>query len=161
MPNEADCLLCRGPAGDPELDRIQVWEDDLWRLTVSLDAEVPGFTYLEPKRHVPHVTDLDGDEARTLGTVLGRVSSVLKEATNAELVFVYVFGGGIPHLHVHLAPHREGDGLSTQIIRGEIVEEKLEGGATRQVSKEFPPLPRDQLRAVAGRIADRLANDRG
>ena len=131
MPIEPDCLLCRGPAGDPELDRMQVWEDELWRLTVSLDAEVPGFAYLEPKRHIPHLTDLHGDEARTFGTVLRRVTLVLKEVTNAELVFAYVFGGGIPHLHVHLAPHREGDALNTQIVRGEVVEEKVEGGATR------------------------------
>lgn len=48
-----ECLLCRGFAGDSELHRIQVWEDALWRLTVSLEAEVSGFAYLEPKRHVP------------------------------------------------------------------------------------------------------------
>ncbi len=93
--------------------------------------------------------------------MLRRVTLVLKEVTNAELVFAYVFGGGIPHLHVHLAPHREGDALNTQIVRGEVVEEKLEGGATRSVRTEFPPLPRDELRAVAERIAERLALDRG
>jgi hypothetical protein len=57
---DKDCPICRGAAFDPELDRIPVWEDGLWRLTVSLAAEVPGFAYLEPKRHVPYVTDLDG-----------------------------------------------------------------------------------------------------
>ena len=43
-----DCPICRGAAFDPEMDRIAVWEDALWRLTVSLAAEVPGFAYLEP-----------------------------------------------------------------------------------------------------------------
>jgi diadenosine tetraphosphate (Ap4A) HIT family hydrolase len=156
MDSKSECVLCRGTAGDAELQRIQVWEDSLWRLTVSLDAEILAFSYLEPKRHIPHITDLDGDEARTFGEVLARVSRVLQEETGAELVYVYIFGGGVPHLHVHLAPHRPGDGLNTQIIRGEFTEEKLESGVVRYISKEFPPLPEEEQRVVANRIQQRL-----
>ena len=151
-----ECVICRGSAGDPELQRIQVWEDSLWRLTLSLDAEVLAFSYLEPKRHIPYVTDVDGEEARTFGEVLARVSRILQEETGAELVYVYIFGGGVPHLHVHLAPHRPGDGLNTQIIRGEFTEEKLENGAVRYVSREFPPLAEEDQRLVANRIQQRL-----
>jgi diadenosine tetraphosphate (Ap4A) HIT family hydrolase len=153
---KSDCVICREAAGDLELQRVQVWEDSLWRLTVSLDAEILAFSYLEPKRHIPHLTDLDGEEARTFGEVLARVSRVLKEETGAELVYVYIFGGGVPHLHVHLAPHRSGDGLNTQIIRGDFVEEKLDSGVVRYVSKEFPPLPPEQQQTVANRIQKRL-----
>ena len=156
MDSKSECVLCRGTAGDAELQRIQVWEDSLWRLTVSLDAEILAFSYLEPKRHIPHVTDLNGDEARTFGEVLARVSRVLQEETGAELVYVYIFGGGVPHLHVHLAPHRPGDGLNTQIIRGDFTEEKLDSGVVRYVSKEFPPLPEEEQRVVANRIQQRL-----
>ena len=150
------CILCRGVAGDAELHRVQVWEDSLWRLSVSLDAEVLGFAYLEPKRHIPHITDLNGEEARTFGEVLARVTTVLREETGAELVYIYVFGGGVPHLHLHLAPHREGDALSTQIIRGEVVTEKLESGAGITYSKDFPALPEEEQRDVAMKIKQRL-----
>lgn len=156
--SQSECVLCRGVAGDTELLRIQVWEDSLWRLTVSLDAEILAFAYLEPKRHIPHITDLDSEEARSFGEVLARVSRVLREETGAELVYVYIFGGGVPHLHVHLAPHRLNDALNTQIIRGEFTEEKLESGAVRYVSKEFPPLPEAAQRAAAERIRQRLAS---
>jgi diadenosine tetraphosphate (Ap4A) HIT family hydrolase len=57
--SKSGCVLCRGIAGDAELLRIQVWEDSLWRVTMSLEAEILGFAYLEPKRHIPHITDLD------------------------------------------------------------------------------------------------------
>jgi len=149
-------LLCRGVDADAELNCLQVWEDAQWRLTASLEAEVPGFSYLIPKRHVPYVTDLDGEEARTFGRVLGRATSALREATGADLVYVYVFGGGVAHLHVHLAPHHEGDALNEAIIRGEIVEEKLPSGLTRMTSKEFPPLSEEDLRATASRISKLL-----
>lgn len=158
--NKSECVICRGVAGDAELLRIQVWEDPLWRLTVSLDAEILAFAYLEPRRHIPHITDLDGEEARTFGEVLARVSRVLREETGAELVYIYIFGGGVPHLHVHFAPHHTDDALNTQIIRGEFIEEKLESGATRYISKEFPPLPEKDQRRVAQRIHQRLVSER-
>jgi diadenosine tetraphosphate (Ap4A) HIT family hydrolase len=154
---EADCIVCRGAEADTELHRVQVWENDLWRLTLSLDAEVLGLGYLEPKRHIADFTALDGAEARTLGPVLARVTRVLKEETGADLVYVYVFGDDIRHLHIHLAPHVPGDALSTQMIRGEIVEERLESGAVRYVSEDFPPLPREDQLAVTRRVEQRLA----
>jgi diadenosine tetraphosphate (Ap4A) HIT family hydrolase len=153
-----DCPICRGAAFDPEMDRVAVWEDALWRLTVSLSAEVAGFAYLEPKRHVSHVTDLDGAEAATFGSVLARCSRALREVTGAEVVYVYIFGDGIPHLHAHLAPHRKGDALNDQMIRGEIVEEKLPSGFTNFFSKQFPALPREDLLAIANRVRQRLAS---
>ena len=156
---QSQCVLCRGMAGDAELERIQVWEDAQWRLTVSLEAEVPGFSYLEPKRHIPHITNLDGEEARTFGTVLARVTSVLRDETGAELVYVYIFGGGVSHLHVHLAPHRPDDALNTQMIRGQVIKEELPSGAERYVSKEFPPLPEEEQRAVARRVQQRLRSE--
>lgn len=138
----SDCVICRGRDGDGELGRVQAWEDDLWRLTVSLEAPVVGFSYLEPKRHIPHVTDLDGDEATTLGPVLARITRALVEETGAELVYVNVFGERVPHLHVNLAPHRAGDPLT---------------GGAGMVSGEPPQQPAHTLRKVAQALAGRLA----
>jgi diadenosine tetraphosphate (Ap4A) HIT family hydrolase len=69
---------------------------------------------------------------------------------------VYIFGGGVPHLHVHLAPHTPQDTLNTQITRGEFTEEKLKSGAVQYISEEFPQLPQEQQRVVADRIQQRL-----
>lgn len=154
----SDCILCRGPEGDAELERVEVWRDGLWRLTTSVSGYTAGFSYLEPLRHVPYITDLDGDEAATFGAVIARCTAALKEATGSELVYVYVFGGGVPHLHLHLAPHTAGDALSDSIIRGEMTEEKQPSGVTFLKSKEFPELPVDELRDVAERVRDLLAS---
>ena len=65
------------------------------------------------------------------------------------MVYVYVFGDGVAHLHVHLAPHRAGDALNSQMIRGEIVSQKLPNGFERFFSRDFPALPEaEQLRVV-------------
>jgi len=89
--------------------------------------------------------------------VLARTTRILREETGSEVVYVYVFGGGIPHLHVHLAPHRENDALSSQMVRGEIREEKMPSGITRFVSAEFPALPEHHLRSIGLRVGQRLA----
>jgi diadenosine tetraphosphate (Ap4A) HIT family hydrolase len=134
------CRLCLGPSNDPELGRVQVWEDELWRLTTSVGPGDPsaGFSYLEPKRHVPHITDLEGDEAASFGGVLARCTRALKAATGADVVYVYIFGGGVAHLHVHLAPHREGDAYSDTIIKGEV--EAIPSPGTRDSSARTIPL---------------------
>jgi diadenosine tetraphosphate (Ap4A) HIT family hydrolase len=62
-----------------------------------------------------------------------------------------VFGGGIPHLHVHLAPHRTGDSLNSAIIKGEFDSRKLPSGATEMISRDYPPLPEEELLACADR----------
>jgi diadenosine tetraphosphate (Ap4A) HIT family hydrolase len=139
-----------------ELMRSTVWEDEVWRLSTTLFGAVPGFSYLEPKQHVPHITDLAGAEAATFGRTIARVTTALKDATGAGLVYVYVFGGGVPHLHVHLAPHREGDGLNSAILRGELVAEKQPNGTTMVRSIEFPPRPSSELRAITDAVRDRL-----
>lgn len=155
----ARCPMCRGAAADEELERIQVWEDRLWRLTIGLAAETPGFAYLEPRRHIRFVTELDGAEAASFGTTLARCTRTLKEVTGAEVVYVYIFGDGVPHLHLHLAPHRQGDALNDQMIRGEIVEEKLPSGMTRFTSRDFPPLPRTELLQIAEEVRHRMSKE--
>lgn len=153
-----ECPMCRAAAADEELERTEVWQDAHWRLTVSLSSEVAGFAYLEPKRHIRYITDLDGPEAATFGPALARSTSALKDATGAEVVYVYIFGDGVPHLHLHLAPHRSGDALNDQMIRGELVEEKLPNGMTRFSSSDFPPLPPQQLARIADQVRHKMSS---
>lgn len=104
-------MLCEVREADEFFRRQRVWEDGLWRLSVVLRGAVAGFAHLESKRHIPFITDLDGEEAATLGPVLARATSGIRDAMGADKVYVYVFGDRVPHLHFNLAPHYEGDAL--------------------------------------------------
>ena len=106
-----DCLLCDPAAADAFFQRVLVWQDNLWRLSCVTRGPIPGFAHLEPRRHIPFITELDGPEAATLGDVLARLTRVLRGATGADKVYVYIFGDHTPHLHFNLAPHHPGDGL--------------------------------------------------
>ena len=102
------CLLCSPVDADRALNRVEVWRDEYWRLAMLTAGPIAGFAHLEPLRHIPHITDLDGAEAASLGGTLARVTSALKSATGADLVYINVFGERIAHLHFNLAPHRAG-----------------------------------------------------
>lgn len=104
-------MLCHPEIADAFYGRKRVCENEQWRLSVVLRGPIPGFAHLEPCRHIPFVTDLDGPEAESLGAVLAGATRVLREAAGAERTYVYVFGDHVPHLHFNLAPHRDGDAL--------------------------------------------------
>jgi diadenosine tetraphosphate (Ap4A) HIT family hydrolase len=106
-----DCLLCRVVDADAHFGRRRVWEDQHWRLSVVLHGAVVGFAHLEPHRHIPFITELDGPEAATLGPVLAQATAALRAATGADRIYVYVFGDRVPHLHFNLAPHHPDDAL--------------------------------------------------
>jgi diadenosine tetraphosphate (Ap4A) HIT family hydrolase len=150
------CLICLHQEGDAEFDRLEVWGDDLWRLTVSLDFEIAGFSYLEPKRHIPHIEDLDGPEATTFGTVLASTTAALKDTTGATRVFIYAFGGQLDHLHFFLVPVKPGHPVVAQIIEGEVESERRVGGAVRWGSTVAPKVARSELEAVAGAVQNAL-----
>lgn len=116
---QAECAICNGKA-DEMFKRIEVWSNDRWRVTMSTYKEVKGFCYLEPKRHIQYITELDGKEASEFGSQLALLSSAVKSATGAKLVYVYIYGDHVPHLHVHLAPHKDGDIFVDDVIRKEV-----------------------------------------
>jgi diadenosine tetraphosphate (Ap4A) HIT family hydrolase len=150
------CGLCSGTGLPVDAGRY-VWDDGVWRLWTSTRGSVPGFSILTPKRHVPHITDLAGMEAATLGDVLGRTTRALREATGTQVVYLYVFGEGIAHLHIHLAPHRSNDALNSAMLRGRVSEEPLPSGATVVRSLDFPERPEHELNEAADAIAKLLA----
>jgi diadenosine tetraphosphate (Ap4A) HIT family hydrolase len=155
--SQASCAICAGPEGDAELDPVEVWRDDLWRVSMSQHGPSLGFAYLEPLRHIPSLADLDGLEAATFGAAIARASAVLREASGAALVYAYVFGGGIPHLHVHLAPNQPEGVLNTALINGPIEERRLPSGATEITSQDHPDLPEEQVAAVVERTRELMA----
>ena len=157
---DPDCPLCAGSDMDEALMRTEVWSDDLWRLTTVRVGEVAGLSYLEPKRHIRDVTALDGDEAATFGTAIANASRAIKEATGADLVYAYIFGDAVPHLHVHLAPRRhDGSPLINEMIKGARHQVILPTGEEVWASDRYPLLPKALMDAAISDISVNLGGD--
>jgi len=155
--NDPDCPLCAGKDMDDALMRTEVWSDDLWRLTTNRVGEVAGFSYLEPKRHISDISMLDGAEAASFGQVIATVSSAIKKATGADLVYVYVFGDAVPHLHVHLAPQRDSASpLVNDMIKGNRHKVHLPSGEEIWASDRYPLQPQEMMHAAIDDIRTSL-----
>ena len=133
---DGECSICNGKA-DALFKRIEVWSNRRWRLTTTTYRAVKGLCYLEPVRHIRYITEIDGHEASEFGPVLSSAASALKAATGAELIYVYIYGGHIPHLHVHLAPHRQGDVFFDDLVKEgiELSEEVMPAEEVAAVSR--------------------------
>jgi len=156
---DSDCPLCAGADLDDVLMRTEVWSDEHWRLTTANVSEVAGFSYLEPRRHISDITELDGDEASTFGETIARASAAIKAATGADLVYAYIFGDNLPHLHIQLAPHREpGSPLVGEMIKGARHQVTLASGEEVWASDRYPLQDRDIMDAAIADIAAEMSS---
>lgn len=116
---DSSCSICNGDA-DNTFSRRELWRNERWRLTLSRYKDVFGLCYLEPLRHIRYITELDGKEAQEFGPLLANITSSLRAATGSKLIYVYIYGDHIPHLHVHLAPHTDGDLFTDEVVKSGI-----------------------------------------
>jgi diadenosine tetraphosphate (Ap4A) HIT family hydrolase len=100
MSFDAECLICQTVRDG----RLTVYSDELWHAAILPGLEVPGWLTLQTRRHTEQVTGMNAEEAATFGPRLVLISEAIKAVTDAERVYLYAFGDGVPHWHVLLAP---------------------------------------------------------
>jgi diadenosine tetraphosphate (Ap4A) HIT family hydrolase len=112
-PLHEDCLICRKQRGDFSVPGGAIYLDDLVycshaHLTGDQPSVYLGWLTVETRRHASGLADLMDEEGRSLGVAIARLSRALKIATQAEHIYAFVIGHGVPHLHVHLLPRYPG-----------------------------------------------------
>jgi histidine triad (HIT) family protein len=108
----AACVFCRIASG--ELPGSVVHRDE--RVVAFLDRSplFLGHTLVVPVDHVETLDDLAHDLIEPLFEVVRRTSIAVQRALGADGSFVAVntrVSQSVPHLHVHVVPRKEGDGL--------------------------------------------------
>lgn len=108
---DVDCLVCRKHRGDVEVPGGIVFEDELVSAShhvMDRDGRTyPGVLFVEPKRHVPTLADVDRAEAERVGWLCSAVARAL-DAEGAERSYLAVLGHHVPHLHVWVVPRYPG-----------------------------------------------------
>ncbi len=66
-----------------------------------------GYLFVDAKRHVRGLAELDDEEASTLALVVSRLARALEKAAGAEHVYAFVFDH-VPHHHVHVVARYPG-----------------------------------------------------
>lgn len=100
----ADCELCRVESSDQEPVGGWILRTDMWSACVAPGFEVPGWLFLQLRRHAEGPMGMDDAEAAELGPLLSRLAVGIQTATGAERVYAVAFGEVFPHFHVLLVP---------------------------------------------------------
>ncbi len=127
--SQADCVFCKIVAG--QIPSLKVFEDDACIAFLDIGPLADGHLLIVPRKHFEQITDMSADEvAAVTRAIPGLVNAVVK-ATDAQGCNVLqnngqVSGQLVPHVHFHIIPRREGDGLGYRWPAGEYPEGKAQ-----------------------------------
>lgn len=123
-----DCIFCKIVAG--EIPAVTVLDEDKVLAFMDINPASRGHMLVVPKKHAENIFEIsEADLAAVMGAVK-RCSGAVKEALGAEGITVLQLNGKasdqlVPHLHVHIMPRWEKDGMSVsqwQMGKGDIGE---------------------------------------
>jgi histidine triad (HIT) family protein len=109
-----DCIFCR--IVDGEIPSYTVYEDHDTLAFLDANPLARGHTLVIPKAHHQHLQDLPVELAGALGETLARVAGAVETAVDAPASTVAYNNGEaagqeVPHVHAHVVPRFEDDGV--------------------------------------------------
>ena len=116
-----DCIFCKIIQG--EIPATKVYEDEKVLAFMDINPLNDGHTLVVPKRHAETIFEIDSQDLIATMKVAQRLAIAIKKALNSDGMIVVQLnnkaaGQMVPHLHIHLIPRWENDGL--QIGKWEI-----------------------------------------
>ncbi|NOX58445.1 MAG: HIT family protein [Planctomycetes bacterium] len=111
---QPDCVFCRIVAG--ELPSHEVYSDDHVFAFLDIGPVAAGHLLLIPKTHCQNIVDLPADVASALGGVLPSMARAVVDVAGASGVNILQNNGAcagqvVDHVHFHLIPRTDDDGL--------------------------------------------------
>lgn len=109
-----DCIFCKIVAG--EILCFRLHEDGDTLAFMDVNPANPGHALVVPKTHAATVFDIDADSLAAVARTAKRVADAVKAELDPPGLSLYQANGpaaaqSVPHLHIHVLPRRDGDGL--------------------------------------------------
>ena len=110
-----NCIFCRIVAG--QIPATRVFEDEHTLAFMDIGQVNPGHVLVAVKPHVENLFDLDDALAGAVFRTSARVARAIRDAFQPHGLSVYQANGPasgqtVFHLHVHLVPRWDGDGMA-------------------------------------------------
>ena len=108
-----DCVFCKIVA--KEIDCNAVYEDDKVLAFLDIFPAAKGHTLVIPKMHNEFLGDVSDEELASLVSVVKKVAKALGDYAEGSSILQRngkVAGQVVPHVHFHVIPRSENDGVS-------------------------------------------------
>lgn len=109
-----DCIFCKIVAG--EIPASKIYEDEHALAFLDVNPNNHGHTLVVPKTHARNILDVSEDALSRMMPAVKKVSKAVFEGMGAVGINIAMnnerpAGQIIFHLHIHIIPRFEGDGL--------------------------------------------------
>ena len=110
----SDCIFCKIASG--AIPSATVYEDEDFRAILDIAPAHKGHVIILPKEHADNIFSLSEETASKLLPVAKKVAKAVKEVTGCDGINLLqnngtAAGQSVFHLHVHVVPRFDGDGL--------------------------------------------------
>jgi len=111
---QTDCVFCKIVAG--QIPSARVYEDDACIAFLDIGPLADAHLLVVPKEHYEWITDMPPRAVAAVTQPIPQLARAVMKVTGAEGFNVLqnngkVSGQAVPHVHFHIIPRREADGL--------------------------------------------------
>jgi len=111
----ADCVFCKIVA--KQIPATVVHEDEHTLAFMDIGQVNPGHVLVAVKKHAENIFALDDAQAAAVFWAAAKVARAIRGAFEPEGLSVYQANGAaagqtVMHLHIHLVPRHDGDGMA-------------------------------------------------
>ncbi len=126
---QADCVFCKIVAG--KIPSAKVYEDDACIAFLDIGPLSEAHLLIVPKEHYEWITDMPALEVAAVARRIPQLARAVMKVAGAEGFNVLqnngkVSGQAVPHVHFHIIPRRDGDGLGYRWNAGKYPEGRLQ-----------------------------------
>ena len=110
----SDCIFCKIIKG--EIPSYKIYEDDKTYAFLDIACDAVGHTLVIPKKHCTNVLDCDKEYLDAVGQAVQKISNHYVNNCGFDGVNIFNASGAsaeqsVFHLHFHIIPRKNGDGL--------------------------------------------------
>lgn len=136
--HDPDCVFCRIAGG--EIPSLRLLETDDCLAFLDVHPLAPGHTLLIPKPHYRDIRDVPAEVLTALLSHVPRLAAAVMQSTGASGLNLLQntgrsSGQAVFHLHFHLIPRVEGDGLGYRWNAGAYEERQAEAMQAKILSQ--------------------------
>jgi len=129
-----NCLFCKIIAG--EIPSYKVYKDENVLAFLDIAPCNPGHTLVIPKKHFQNMEDISEEELTKLILGVKRVGNLIKNKLGYQGYNIMenndpVAGQIVPHIHWHIIPRQDGDGIELW------PQSKYEEGEAEEIIKQI------------------------
>ncbi len=115
MKTSEDCIFCKIVAG--QVPSTKIYEDETILAFMDIMPLNKGHLLVIPKEHLENIVEADPDLYGHLASVICRIAKAVDAAVEPDGMNVLQLNGEaanqvIPHLHMHIVPRWNEDGLT-------------------------------------------------